>query len=133
MTYPEIIKFENGLLSLGFVGNPHVSEYELVFDSPVNRWFLIRVYSGIPRFQVPANQSIRVRSVYISTDTFLTGIEVPDPLLLKHYIAMMKKDVKRFRFCDCGGILVVKRSVRGKFLGCTRYPRCSHREELPII
>ncbi len=133
----DVPAFEKILYGIGFERNSHTTSKEMVYDLQFNTWLIIRVYSGIPKFvsSIYQKKTIRIKIVERLTDKFLYGreIDVAKWKTIKSKIQRVVMDAKRFRRCGCGGILVVKPGVRGKFLGCTRFPMCKVREELPIL
>ncbi len=132
-----VATFEKLLYELGFVRNNHITQKEMVYDFPVDNWLVIRVYSSIPRFVSSFYQktTIRIKIVESKSDKFIYArqIESIEWEEIQGVIRMVIRDAKRFRPCKCGGILVVKPGLRGKFLGCTRFPYCKEKQELSIL
>lgn len=129
--------FEKKLYKMGFARNNHITQKEMVYDLPVDNWLIIRVYSSIPKFGSALYQknTIRIKVVEFTTERFVYAREIDntDWEDIENVIMGVIRDAKRFRPCKCGGILVVKPGVRGKFLGCTRFPLCREKKELPIL
>jgi len=129
--------FERILYGMGFARNKHITQKEMVYDLPVDNWLLIRVYSSIPKFASLLYQkdTIRIKIVEASTERFIYSRTIDNTEWedIEGVIMTVVRDAKRFRPCKCGGILVVKPGVRGKFLGCTNFPRCKEKKELPIL
>ena len=44
---------------------------------------------------------------------------------------MNVEDLDKIEVCpDCGGILTIKHSRRGKFFGCSNFPRCRYTKDI---
>lgn len=132
-----VATFEKLLYELGFVRNKHITNKEMVYDLPVDNWLLIRVYSSIPKFvsSIYQKDTIRIKIVETRTEKFIYARELDNTEWkdIQGVIRMVIRDARRTRLCKCGGILVVKPGLRGKFLGCTRFPKCKEKKELPIL
>ncbi len=132
-----VATFEKLLYDLGFARNNHITQKEMVYDFSVDNWLTIRVYSSIPKFGSSLYQknTIRIKIVESKTERFIYArqIESVEWEDIQSVIRMVIRDANRFRPCKCGGILVVKPGLRGKFLGCTRFPCCKEKQELPIL
>jgi DNA topoisomerase-1 len=40
-------------------------------------------------------------------------------------------EVTNIKCEECGAPMVIRTSTRGKFLGCSKYPKCRHTQSLP--
>ena len=99
----------------------HAREERQTRDAFVEKFFEA---SGLPLLRVPAQRAYNISEVRSRLSPFFAESALPPPLPLS-------QDTISAPICPkCGIPLVIRSSSRGKFYGCSNYPKCRQKMRL---
>ncbi|MFH0989921.1 MAG: hypothetical protein V1799_07890 [bacterium] len=105
-----------------FILNAFVSK-EFAYDKKLTL-VTIRVYSTIPRMENYREEFIRVCMLHGISERLMTWFRVPRDFRWRTNLGLRIRQIieegNAVRYCECGGLLHVKRSAYGKFVACTK-------------
>lgn len=115
------------VLGESFAWDPHVQpEFAYDMNLPL---VVIRVLSGIPRFQRIERPVIRILVLQAATRQVMVAFRVPVDkrweFNLRDRLNQLYEEVRGIRYCDCGGLRFRQRGPYGVFIACST---CKYRQ-----